>query len=491
MNATQRARETRLGILGTLLSDSQRQLLLDRIPGDDFFAEEDERAILKAIRAEARDPENDLSVFRRTLERLVKEGAPVATVDTAKNSPGFAVSFRDSCDAVAKLRAPWERARVGRILTDFQQKVSDGEGSFDASRKLSADLAGVFGAGRVDNFIMEVWTALDLKYAKLPKPASLLGDGVLTRGSLAVLYGRAGLGKSWLSFQLAQSITTATPFFGLPTTRGNVAVFSLESPPWQNESRLNALGEEDAGLELFTIVHRENIRTAMDLNNPLHVEAIIEHCLRYDVSILILDAMSRTHISDENDTKEMGAIMAAADTIRLRANVCVMFLHHERKPQGQKSKGADEDHLSALRGSSRLETDPHTAIRLTTSHGVPVLVCAKANWGKKFDTVWLEQMPEGYFKLGKQPADAKDHAARNRAAVLDFVAASEFPVTADEILFALGLKGPDGKPIKIPTIRGYLRALENESVVTSEGKTRDRRWRLNSALDNDAENFNS
>lgn len=36
------AREKRLGILGTLLSDSRRVQLLERIPGADFFDEEDE-----------------------------------------------------------------------------------------------------------------------------------------------------------------------------------------------------------------------------------------------------------------------------------------------------------------------------------------------------------------------------------------------------------------------------------------------------------------
>lgn len=352
-------------------------------------------------------------------------------------------------------------------------------------------------AGSEDALIVKSWNALDLIHAKLKPPPCLLGAGVLYRNSLSILFGREGMGKSWLSIQLALAVANHEPFFGIKTTKVSTgtAIFSLEMPDWQISKRITRLTEETQhrGAECITIVCREGLRTAMDLRSAAHVDAVIAHCIRNNVQLLVLDAMSRIHWSDENDAREMAIIIAAADRIRIEANVCVLILHHERKPQnGAKSEGVHSDHMAALRGSTVIPAGVHSGMRILPVQGHPVLVCAKANWGRKFDPVWLRQITlpptinedgdeeenGGWFALGKQPTDSQDHAERNREAVLNFVAAAEFPVTADEALFQLALKTPEGKPLRVETVRKYLRSLEEAKILASEGKTRARRWFL-------------
>ena len=55
----------------------------------------------------------------------------------------------------------------------------------------------------------------------LPKPESLV-EGVLDADTLAVLYGRAGVGKSFVALDLALSVATGTRWQGHEVRRGRV-----------------------------------------------------------------------------------------------------------------------------------------------------------------------------------------------------------------------------------------------------------------------------
>ena len=57
-----------------------------------------------------------------------------------------------------------------------------------------------------------IYTAAELMRLEFPPPQWLI-EGLLPEG-LTVLSGAPKIGKSWLSLQIALSITTASPLFG-------------------------------------------------------------------------------------------------------------------------------------------------------------------------------------------------------------------------------------------------------------------------------------
>lgn len=319
-------------------------------------------------------------------------------------------------------------------------------------------------------------TASELKHADIPRPGALLGTGLITRGSLALLYGMPGKGKSWLTFQLAHCVGLGEPFLGLSTQRSNVGLFTLECPPWQVQERLKAVSpDSDAGLDNVHIVCRENLTSALDLASTVHQDEIVTFCKERQLSLLILDALSRAHQSDENDAKEMGAVMAACDRIRIEAACAILLVHHERKPSNGHESGDD---LNALRGSTRLQSDPQTAIRLVEERGLFCLRVAKANWSPKVDAIWLRPSDTGPFVVTGAPESQANQAKSNLEEMRTFFAANpkeEF--SAGDVQQTLGLSKSTGEALGMDAIRGYLRQLVREKVIEPLGKNKTQRYR--------------
>lgn len=319
-------------------------------------------------------------------------------------------------------------------------------------------------------------TASALKHADIARPSAILGTGLITRGSLALLYGMPGKGKSWLTFQLAHCVGLGEPFFGLSTQRSNVGLFTLECPPWQVQERLKAISpDSDAGLDAVHIVCRENLTTALDLASNEHQEAIIGFCKERELALLIVDALSRAHQSDENDAKEMGAVMAAADRIRIEAECAVLLVHHERKPSNGHEGGDD---LNALRGSTRLQSDPQTAIRLVEERGLFCLRVAKANWSPKVEPIWLRPSATGPFEVTGAPEGPATQAKSNLEEMRIFFASNpKEDFSSSEIQQVLGLSKSSGEAVGMDAIRGYLRQLVREKFIETQNHNKNQRYR--------------
>src|SRR4051794_37459593 len=61
----------------------------------------------------------------------------------------------------------------------------------------------------------------DLQVESLPAPEYLI-QGVLTRCGIAMLYGAAGEGKTFVAFDIAFSCATGSPWHGLAIAQGKV-----------------------------------------------------------------------------------------------------------------------------------------------------------------------------------------------------------------------------------------------------------------------------
>ena len=97
-------------------------------------------------------------------------------------------------------------------------------------------------------------------YAKAQKQKEWILEPFGVAGSLIMIYGRQGLGKSTLAWQMAHSLTTGEPFLGFtPQKTGPVIYLQLDMPD----------GE-------FALLQERTARGGCSLENPIHLKDVSE-----------------------------------------------------------------------------------------------------------------------------------------------------------------------------------------------------------------------
>jgi Mrp family chromosome partitioning ATPase len=126
--------------------------------------------------------------------------------------------------------------RKGRFL-----KVVDEEKSaaWDAKKHPAASESQEY----LTRFSSAALSGPDFMAQVIERPAAILGDGVFSEYQLGIFAGRGGVGKTWVSLQLALSLARGEPFFGLATPAGGirVGVVELEDHASNYQDRLRTL----------------------------------------------------------------------------------------------------------------------------------------------------------------------------------------------------------------------------------------------------------
>jgi replicative DNA helicase len=422
------------------------------------------------VRIDERGEPVDLVTLAEELGRrgdLEAVGGPVALAGIMEGAT-TAANVEHHCRMVQ--RASTLR-QVNRILLDAAARVRERAGDpAGIADELEAQVVALRGtlndttsAGR---YSAAAVNASDLCTREILRPRPLLGDGVLTAGGFAVLYGKPGLGKSWLGLSLSLALVRGEPWLGLTTPREgvNVGVLQLELNDYSLQTRLRTLGvgchEGDARLR---VVCRPNLRGAVDLLRPGEVAALREWIQRDRLDVLVIDALSRAHTASENKSEELGLVLAAVDALRHETGCAVLLVHHERKSV---AGAGSEDDLDALRGSGRLQSDPTLLVRLKlTSGGLRSLVFVKVSEGPMPASAFYRLSEAGLPIVVPSP---ESKAEANRERVLRAVLASSTPISRSAVEELTGL----GRS----AVAAHLGALVDEGRITKTGTTRDARY---------------
>lgn len=174
-----------------------------------------------------------------------------------------------------------------------------------------------------------------------------LADGLLPLGGLSALYGPPGAGKSFLAIDLAFSIATGTDWLDRGVVQGGT---------------LYVAGEGDAGLSQRIVAWKASrdvlgqpvgvgvVSAGVNLLDPGEIARIVQAaqspCVAQPVRLVVIDTLARSMAGgDENDTRDMSTLIAAADRIRHATGAAVMLVHHTKK-ESELERGS-----SALRGA--------------------------------------------------------------------------------------------------------------------------------------------
>lgn len=220
----------------------------------------------------------------------------------------------------------------------------------------------------------------------LPSPNWLVSN-LLAEESLAVLYGSAGVGKTFVALDVALSIATGHPLYGGTAVAQGPVVYVAGEGVYGIVRRARAWESHHARQAGNFFVVREAV-PFLDSNE---VAAFIESVDSKMPSLVIVDTLARCFgDGDENSTPDMNRFIGGLDRIRKNLACAVLVVHHSGHEQ-ERERGS-----SALRGAA------DTMLRVTKrTHESQLLVrCTKQKDG---DASFAQALQLHEVRLGANP----------------------------------------------------------------------------------------
>ena len=300
------------------------------------------------------------------------------------------------------------------------------------------------GDGRPPDEMFE--TAEQFNAANDP-PLTFLVDGLLARGQLAVLGGRAKSGKSWLVAQLAQALDTGRPFLGRAVTPARALYLPLEDKRARLKRRAGLLGWTPA-----TTTFRYKIPLLNDGDGQVGPGLQLIDQVARDFDVILIDTLIATLDGkvSENDNTSMGAIINALADIAHAAPCAIVVVHHT-------SKGMSDDVFNLLRGASAIRGAYDVGLMMDRRQGEreAVLHIEARDFQSGGLTIRQRDDGSGWDVVGDAKVITQIRAGRNVIAALEELGGD---VTNEEIAEFLQLTRQ--------AVSQQLRLAERDGLVT-------------------------
>lgn len=369
----------------------------------------------------------------------------------------------DSIEHLARIVHEQHRARAAAsILRAAAKRIEDDPATLDDSVADANDYLAQPDMAAPNRYRSAGVTARDLAAEPIDRPAGILGEGIITATEYTVLYGRPGLGKSYLLLQLAIAIAEGAPFFGETTTHCRVGVISLELSSYYLQRRLVAICGQRLPPADVVVIPCDRLRTLLDLAAPRDQENLAAWCRGEGLSLLVIDPLAIAHRGRETQ-EDLSPIVRFLREFPGRSGASPLLAHHEAKPGDEPIT----DDLKALRGAGILGDLAGTLIRLKETRGKLCMCWPKVRHGKTPETTWLAKDSETGVLYEVEPPEemAAAKAGAVRAKIAEFMTPGLW-YRSKEIETATG--------IAHTTLFRYLRLM---GAVT-RGETRSSEWSI-------------
>lgn len=201
---------------------------------------------------------------------------------------------------------------------------------------------------------------MDFLSEKMEEPQELV-SGLLHRGAKMMLGGGSKSMKTWALMDLAISVATGTPFWGMKTVQAPVLYVNYELMPHFFRER---------GKEIFEAKHIADMASAQlttwhlrghacDLREQIPLFVARTSGSKY--GLIILDPIYKAlGDRDENANGEVAALLNEVEALTVKTGAAVAFGHHFSK--GNQSEKAAQDRVS---GAGAWARDPDTLVTMT------------------------------------------------------------------------------------------------------------------------------
>ena len=195
-----------------------------------------------------------------------------------------------------------------------------------------------------------IYTAAELMKLELPPPQWLI-EGLLPEG-LTVLSGAPKIGKSWLSLQIALSITTASPLFGrAPASEKSVLLLALEDNKRRLQDRISKCGLTPSENFCLTTEWQDGVS---GLKQFLLDNRNIKLCIIDTLAVFLPSQEAKGRNAYDADVTRMREL----HNLRRDTGTSLLMIHHDKQ-------GEDSDWASKMNGSSGVIGTADTLIRLS------------------------------------------------------------------------------------------------------------------------------
>jgi hypothetical protein len=308
----------------------------------------------------------------------------------------------------------FRQGKIGAMLTDAGLRIRENPHTADdvweslRAMKESADLSAP------NRYRTASISALDLSTKELEQPRATLGSGLITATDYWLIFGKPGLGKSFLTLQLALAVARGETFFGLQVTKGRVGIVSLEVPEFYVRERMRPMIHmaEDWPKDVL-IMACDSLKGLSDLSSPRERAEIAAMCKGEGLSILVVDPLAAAHPGEETH-RDFAPIVRGLKEIALQTGTAPGVVHHERKGQADDK---DSEDLACLRGAAMLGDFAGCAMRLVASRGKICLRFAKVRYQIAPAEIWLGRDQNGILFEVEPPEDLHAKGEANREKV--------------------------------------------------------------------------
>lgn len=217
---------------------------------------------------------------------------------------------------------------------------------------------------------------VDRMLSTQPEPVPWLIERFAVPGTITMVAGREGQGKSMLALALATAVGHGAAFLGMGCAPGRVLVVDAENGEHEAHRRIHGMGVKR---ETLIYVEAEGFSLSKDL--ALLEALVAEH----KPQLLVLDSLrSLTPSLDENDSAQAEAAVRPVQALVRRHNCACLLLHHAGKGgheyRGSTALGAAVEIGFTL---ARDPTDPEKRTRRQLS-------CWKCRPAVEPEPIWLE-----------------------------------------------------------------------------------------------------
>lgn len=181
------------------------------------------------------------------------------------------------------------------------------------------------------------------------RPRVTLIEGLLESAVIALMFGKARAGKSWLAETIAIALATGTPLMGKFVVPAPVSVLVLDqdSPTIDLGQRLQRLGGAGPNLRVLPP------DTFLYLDEDLGVARLAANIKRFAAKVVIIDCLASCVSGNfnENSSEDVGKLFNNLKKVGRVYDCAIILLHHMKKgPVGLESSSD----IDAIRGSSAI-----------------------------------------------------------------------------------------------------------------------------------------
>jgi len=189
-------------------------------------------------------------------------------------------------------------------------------------------------------------------HQNVPHPPFFL-QYILPRGGVLLLYGEAGMMKSWMALYMAHCIATGSDWLDLHTVQARVLIVNFEISPAGYHDRLVLISNT---FTVETAMLYEATFPSKFLDEQGTFDWFMEEVvLPVDPGVVILDCFAKCYGGDENSNQELGRFFSKIDVLREQGRGIVL-IHHSNKNLLVSSP------MGKARGGTRLVGDPDSVI---------------------------------------------------------------------------------------------------------------------------------